>query len=101
MWAYLDAIGVLEKGSDKEIKAAKRIYRQNYFLEFKRRQRIKKPEYTVHFSKENGEYETVSLAAKKHKITITAFIHLATLAYIRKTYVVPDRLQVADRKSVV
>jgi hypothetical protein len=95
LWEYLEASGVLEKGSDEEIKAVKRAYRKKYFLEYKKKQRSSKPEYTIKFSKSNGEHATVTLAAKRHKLTVTAFIHSATLAYLRNSYIVPDRIQIA------
>lgn len=101
MWKYLDEIGILEKGSDEEIKAAKKAYRKNYLLRFKREQRKKKPEYNVYFSKENGEYDRIFRIAKKHKMTVTAFVHKASLAYIDKTYIVPDGLQVAQLEQLL
>ena len=73
MWDYLDTVGVLEKGTDEEIKKAKRQYRKKYFLEYKRKQRFTKPEYTVVLSKSKGEYERIVLAAKRHKRTVSAF----------------------------
>lgn len=101
MWKYLDEIGVLEKGNDEEIRAAKKTYRKNYLLRYKQEQRKKKPEYNVYFSKENGEYERISSAAKKHKMAVTAFVLQASLAYIDKTYIVPDRMQVAQLEQLL
>ena len=101
MWKYLDEIGILEKGSDEEIKAAKKTYRKNYLLRFKQEQRKKKPEYNVYFSKENGEYDRIFRAAKKHKMTVTAFVHKASLAYIGKIYIVPDKMQVEQLEQLL
>ncbi len=95
MWDYLDSIGILEHGSDTEIKAAKRAFRKSYFRNYKKNQRIKKPEYVVNFSKGNGELETVAKAAKQHKLSMTNFLRSAVLAYLRRTYLVPNRDQVA------
>jgi len=95
LWEYLESTGVLEKGSDEEIKAIKRAYRKKYFLEYKQKQRSSKPGYTINFSKGNGEHASVTAAAKRHNLTVTAFIHSATLAYLRNTYIVPDRIQIA------
>lgn len=95
MWAYLDASGVLEKGTDEEIKNAKKAYRKLYLLNYKRKQRTTKPEFTVNLSKDNGEYSRILSAAKTHKKTVPAFLRMATLAYISKTYIVPDRLLIA------
>jgi hypothetical protein len=96
MWAYLDSLGILENGSDEEIKAAKRAYRKSYFKRYKRNQRIAKPEYVVNFSKENGELETVAKAAKWHRMTMTNFLRSAVLAYLHRTYLVPNRDEVAQ-----
>jgi hypothetical protein len=101
LWEYLESSGVLEKGSDEEIKAVKRAYWKQYFLEYKRKQRISKPEYTVYFSKENGEHTGVCLAAKQHKLTVTAFIQEATLGYLRNTYIVPDKIQIARLEQLL
>ena len=95
MWDYLDAAGVLEKGSDEEIKAAKRAYRKQYFLLYKQRQRANKPEFTVSLSKNTGDYQTISNAAKRHKMPVTTFLRAASLSYLRQTYLVPDRYQIA------
>lgn len=95
MWAYLDSAGVLEKGSDEEIKAAKRAYRKKYLLEYKRWQRANKPEFSVYFSKEKGEFSKIQRSAREHRMTIPGFLKKASLAYIDKTYIVPDREAVA------
>lgn len=101
LWEYLEASGVLEKGSDEEIKAVRRAYWKNYWFEYKQKQRKGKPEFSVYFSKTNGDYETVERAARKHSLTITGFIHSATLSYIRQTYIVPDKLQVAKLEQLL
>ena len=101
MWDYLDSVGVLEKGTDEEIKAAKKVYRKKYFLEYKQKQRVNKPEYTINFKKENGEHGRISIAAKQHKMTVTSFIRSAALAYLSRTYIVPDRLQVARLEQLL
>lgn len=101
MWEYLEQVGVLENGTDAEIKAAKRAYRKIYFLGYKREQRIQKPEYTINFSKDNGEFETVLKGAKRHKLTVPSFVRQATLAYINQTFLVPNREQVAHLEQLL
>lgn len=91
LYAYLDKIGVLEHGTDAEIKAAKRAYRKAYITSYRRAQRADKPESIVQLSKKNGDYGKVLLAAKRHRMTIAAFIRKATLAYLDKTYILPSR----------
>lgn len=101
IWAYLDACGVLEKGTEAEILDAKKEYHKKYMLDYRRRQRKEKPEFVVSLSKRNGDYFKVNMAAKEHKMPITAFIRLAALAYIDKTYIVPDRLMVAELRQLL
>ena len=101
MWEYLDSLGILEKGTDEEIKAAKLAYRKEYYLRYKRNQRSHKPEFTVNFSNENREYKQVEYAAKKHNMTITSFIHTAVLAYINQSFVVPNADQIALLEQIL
>jgi len=74
IWQYLNSAGVLDSGNQDEIKRAKHAYRKSYLLKYKQRQRADKPECTVSFSKENGEYERVLAAAKKHNLKTTSFV---------------------------
>ena len=95
MWEYLDSIGVLENGTDAEIKAAKRSYRKKYFLEYKRSQRKKRPEYTLNFNEANGEHNKMQLAAKQHNMTVTQFLCAAVRGYLERKYIVPNNNQIA------
>jgi len=101
MWDYLESIGVLENGTDEEIKKAKRNYRKLYFTKHKRKQRALKREFTLRFSKEKQEYLRVECIARQHKMKITEFLKSAVLAYINKTYIVPDRSQVWDLEQLL
>jgi hypothetical protein len=101
IWAYLDAAGVLEKGTEEEIQAAKRAYRKEYILNYRRKQRTEKPEFILWLSRKNGDYFKISIAAKQHKMPITAFLRFAALAYVSKTYIVPDKLQIWELKQLL
>jgi len=101
MWEYLDSLGILEKGTDEEIKAAKLAYRKKYLLKYKRNQRSRKPEFVVNFSTEKGEYHRVEYAAKAHKMSITAFIRSSVLAYINQRFVVPNQDQIAILEQIL
>jgi len=101
MWYYLDALGVLENGTEEEIKAAKKAYRKDYFLRYKREQRAKKPEFTINFSNKNGEYTKVKRGAERHKMTITAFIRSSVLAYIDQKFLVPNQDQVIRLEQIL
>src|SRR5574337_1077805 len=93
---YLDASGVLVNGTEEEIKAARRTHRKLYQTAYKRKQRKEKPEFAVHLSHENGEYNRISSAARKSKMSVQQFLKSATLAYISKTFLVPDRELIAN-----
>ncbi len=96
IWQFLESSGVLEKGNESEIKAVRREYRKKYYLEYKRKAREEKPEYTILLSKKNGEYDRIKLAAKRHKRTITRFIRESALAYIEQRFLVPDPIRIAE-----
>lgn len=101
MWEYLESVGVLANGSDIEIKAAKYAYRKKYLLNFKRKQRESKPEFTVNFSRDNGEFQRVASAAKRHNMALSGFIRLAALAYLDNSYLVPNREQIARLEQIL
>jgi len=101
MWEYLGASGVLERGIEEEIKAVKKAYRKKYLLEFKQKQRKNKQEYIVHFSKTNGEQGRILGAAKKRNLSVPAFLISAAFAYLERTYIVPNRLMVANLEQLL
>lgn len=100
LWEYLELSGALNRGED-EIKEAKHLYRKKYFLEYKKQQRKKKPEFTIRLSREKGELKKVSDAAKKHHMTIPAFIKESAFAYLEQEYLVPDRLLIAELEQLL
>lgn len=95
LWQYLEAQGVLENSTDEEIKAAKRAYRKIYQRQYKRVLRSRKLEYSIFLSREDGEYDMITAAAKEHHLSISAFIKSAALAYVRQVFLVPDRKYLA------
>ena len=101
IWDYLDQIGVLENGTDAEIKAAKRAYRKQYFLAYKRKQRKKRPEYTINFNEDNGEHKRILLAAQRHVMTMPQFLRAAVRGYLEQKYVVPNQQQVAELEQLL
>lgn len=101
LWEYLERIGILENGTDEEIKAAKKTYRKEYLLKYKQKQRKHKPEFTVNFSNEKGEFYKVKEAAKNHKMTITAFIKKTVIAYINQKFIVPNIDQIARLEQIL
>ncbi|HTA28768.1 MAG TPA: hypothetical protein VK809_13325 [Bacteroidia bacterium] len=101
LWQYLNSTGVLERGIVEEIESAKRQYRKKYLLAYKQKQRKENSEYTVLLSKENGELESITLAAKKHFLPVTVFLKTATLAYLNQYYIVPNQMQLAKLEQIL
>lgn len=99
MWKYLDESGVLDNGTEEEIEKARKTYKKKYILEYKRKQRGEQKEFTVLLKKE--EYRKVGKEAKDHSMTVARFLKTATLAYIGKIYIVPDREQVARMEQAL
>lgn len=94
LWAYLDSVGILEKGTDAEIKAEKRKYKKQCQLRYMKKYRTDRNEYTINFSKLREENKQLQKAAKGHRLSATAFIKQSALAYLNKTFLVPDKAQV-------
>jgi hypothetical protein len=101
MWEYIDSTGVLEWGNDEAIKKAKKAYRKKYFTKQKRKQRAVKREFTIRFSKENGEFIKIAHEAKQHNLKISEFLKSAVMAYIKQSFVVPDHWQVAELEQLL
>ncbi len=93
IWKYLAECGVLENGTEEQIKAARKAYKKKYILAYKRKQRGELKEITVLLNKE--ESAKVSEQAKKHQLTVVSFLKTAALAYLEKKYIVPNKEQVA------
>jgi len=101
LWSYLESLGVLERGTDEEIQAAKLAYRKQYYLHYKRSQRVRKPEFTVNFSSENGEFQRVAHEARRHQMSLSGFIHQAVLSYISQRFIVPNAHQVSALEQLL
>jgi hypothetical protein len=101
LWNYLDSVGILEKGTDAEIKAAKKAYWKEYITKYKRNQRTHTPEFNVGFSSEKGEFSRIQQASKAHKMTITGFIKTAALSYLDYTFIPPNPGQIARLEQVL
>jgi len=101
IWKFLEEKGVLENGTDEQIKRAKKEYRKLYIFNYKRKQRQDNTEYVIALSRHKGEHKRVSEASTTHKTSITAFIKQATLAYLDKTYLVPDKDHVAELEQTL
>ena len=101
LWAYLESTGILEKGSNEEIKRAKREYKKKYILAYKRDQRASHGEFSILLSKRNGEFGKVKSAAENYNMAMTAFLKASAFAYLDKTFLVPDKTQIAKMEQLL
>lgn len=101
LWEYLDASGVLENGTDEEIKAVKREYRKKYLLNYKRTKRNDNKEYTISFKKGSREHSLLIKNAKVHSLTVPTFLYQSAIAYIEQKYLVPNPYQVAEMEQMI
>ncbi len=101
LWEYLEASGVLEHGTDEEIKAVKREYRKKYLLQYKRTKRGGAKEYTVTLKKESKELSIFMKSAKIHSLTVPEFIRQSALAYCEQKYLIPHPYQVAELEHLL
>ncbi len=101
LWQFLEASGVLNNGTPEEIQGVRRQYRKVYMREYKSQLRKVKPEFMVQLSKHNGDYGKVLTAAKRHKMSVTAFLRLATIAYIERKYLIPNNVLVGKLAALL
>lgn len=92
LYSFLDAKGLLEKGTDEEIKKAKKEYWNQVKRTFRQEKRKREKEFTVSFTME--ELKLITDEAKRHQMSRTSYIKTTTLAYLSKRYVVPDEIEV-------
>lgn len=101
MWDYLDKSGVLEWGTDEQIKQAKKEYRKRYLSEYKRAQRTRRKEFVISLDVINGEFSKIRKASATHNRSIPEFIKLAVLAYLDQRFLVPNPYQVARLEQML
>ncbi len=101
LWEYLEASGVLEKGTDEEIKEVKREYRKKYLLNYKRTKRNDTKEYTITLKKGSRELTILNKNAKIHSLTVPTFIYQSALAYLEQKYLVPNPYKVAELEQML
>ncbi len=88
LYAYLDSTKVLETGSEQDIVNARKEYWRQYKAEWRRNQRNATKQYTIALTAD--EAKQITIAAKKHRRSITTFIKESCQAYLNTTYLVPD-----------
>lgn len=101
LWVYLDQAGVLERGSPEDIAEAKRAYWKRYHYDHRRSQRKEKPEFVVSLCRSDGTYTRIAAAAKRHKLTIPAYLRTAALAYLDQAFIVPNPEHLAHLEQLL
>ncbi|MBK7764397.1 MAG: hypothetical protein IPI46_13805 [Bacteroidetes bacterium] len=81
-----------EKGDKVEIAKAKKAYRRQYQSQWKKNNRSISKEVTIKFAPD--EFKEIHLESKRHQQKCAPFIKSCTIAYIRKTYIVPDSISI-------
>lgn len=92
LYHFLHKIGVLENGTPEEIQAARKEYWREYKRRWRKRRRRNEKEITISLCHE--EWQLLSQEARCHKLSRTRFLKLACLAYMNKSFVVPDVMQI-------
>lgn len=91
-YEYLEPF--LEKGDEKQIALARKQYTRQYKARWRKQKRKFEKELTTSWNKD--DLKMLSEAARNHKKSKTSFIKQATLAYINKSFIVPDLFTVRE-----
>lgn len=92
VYAFLRSKGVLENGTHEEIQSTRKEYWNEYKRKWRNEKRRKEKEFTVSLS--NDELKLLTLEAKRHKLSRTQFLKQSSFAYINKSFIIPDSLEV-------
>lgn len=92
VYAFLHASGVLENGTHEEIQSARKAYWKEYKRKWRNEKRRKEKELTVSLDK--IELNSLSLEARRHKISRTQFLKQAAFAYMNQSFIVPNTAEV-------
>lgn len=90
--SYLLACGVLENGTKKDIKAAKKKYRQIYQKQYQQDYQKRVIRKKIQFTKK--EFKHIERLAKQHKQGIAPFLKSCIFGYLEQVFVVPDEEEV-------
>ncbi len=88
IYAFLEASGILEHGTNEDIQKVRKEYWALYRRQWRKDKRKKEQAFTISFT--DTELKVISEGARKHKLSRTAFIKQAALAYVTQRYLVPD-----------
>lgn len=91
--------GILENGTHEEIQKIKKEYWRQYKKNWRNNKRKKDKEIAVSFSKE--ELREITTESKRHRLSRTQFIKQSCFAYLNKSFIVPDLMEVRKISQVL
>lgn len=99
VWKYLESTGALRSTDDATISARKAEYRKEYKRAWRKKYRKANKELTLTLVP--SEWEFITTAAGKHNRSRARFTKEAALAYICKSFIIPNDLEVRRIKEIL
>jgi uncharacterized protein (DUF1778 family) len=99
LYKFLDETKVLEWGAESDIALARKKYKRIYQALWRKEQRKKKKGLTTSWDAE--QLSVITLAAKRHKLSRTAYIQQAAIAHSKKQFLVIDAYAVSEIKELL
>lgn len=88
IYSFLKSSGVLESGTPDEIQIVRKEYWREYKRNWRKQKRKTEKEFAILFKAD--ELLDLNKEAKRHNLSRTKFIKQACLAYMEKSFIVPD-----------
>lgn len=88
IYSFLKSSGVLESGTPEEIRNVRNTYWREYKRNWRKQKRRAEKEITLCLTID--ELQEITKEAKRHKLSRTRFIKQSCLAYIDKSFIVPE-----------
>lgn len=99
LYSFLKSSGVLESGTHDQIQKIRVEYWREYKRKWRKAKRMSEKEITISFT--DAEFKEIINEAKRHKLSRTKFIKQACFAYMNKTFIVPDLIEVKKISQIL
>lgn len=101
LYEYLESLNLVGSGLEEDIAAARNAYRKAYKADWRRKKRSEtnRKEYTVTLNTQ--EVQIITVAAIRHARSKTQFIKESSLAYVRRQFIVPDKVALGEVKHLL
>lgn len=99
LYTYLQSTGVLITGSKEDIAQARKEYWKRYKAQWRNENRKQTKQFTIVLSPNEAKY--IGSAAKQYSKSTTRLIRDAALAYLKKVFLVPDRIALATIQQLL